>query len=245
MPYHHCSTWVRAAGSCSVRVVATTASAVARTSTAVVPSQPSSPATPNAATSASRTVASGSAEGSSSEAPPWAARSSGTTGSRRAALGGVARRRGCRSGPGLLTAEVSTAPDRTLTDAGGRGGDGPWRSEPGGVGRGPRRCRAYPGDVTMLSYSLLRIMLLFGCMLVLWLVGVRDPVWLLLATAVSSVALSYVVLRGPREELARQLAARVDERTARRRSDAEVEDAELDRELNRDPERELDRDLNR
>ena len=92
----------------------------------------------------------------------------------------------------------------------------------------------------MLRFSLLRIMLLFGCMLVLWLVGVRDPVWLLLATAVSSVALSYVVLRGPREELARQLAARVDERTARRRSDADVEDAELDRELDRDSRRHLD-----
>ena len=92
----------------------------------------------------------------------------------------------------------------------------------------------------MLRYSLLRIMLLFGCMLVLWLVGVRDPVWLLLATAVSSVVLSYVVLRGPREELARQLAARVDERTARRRSDADVEDAELDRELDRDSRRHLD-----
>jgi hypothetical protein len=95
----------------------------------------------------------------------------------------------------------------------------------------------------MLRYSLLRIMLLFGCMLVLWLVGVRDPVWLLLGTAVSSVALSYVVLRGPREELARQLAARVDERTARRRSDADIEDAEVDRELERDADHHLHRDL--
>jgi hypothetical protein len=87
----------------------------------------------------------------------------------------------------------------------------------------------------MLRYSLLRIMLLFGCMLVLWLVGVRDPVWLLLTTAVSSVALSYVVLRGPREELARQLAAKVDERTARRRTDADEEDLEIDRRSGEQP----------
>jgi antibiotic biosynthesis monooxygenase (ABM) superfamily enzyme len=86
----------------------------------------------------------------------------------------------------------------------------------------------------MMRYSLLRIMLLFGCMLVLWLLGawlpaLRDPVWLLFGTAVTSLALSYFVLRGPREELARQLAAKVDERTARRRSDAEEEDLEVRR----------------
>ena len=79
----------------------------------------------------------------------------------------------------------------------------------------------------MLRYSLLRIMLLFGCMLVLWLVGVRNPVWLLFGTAVSSVALSYFVLRGPREALARQLAAKVDARTTRRLTDAEEEDLEV------------------
>jgi uncharacterized membrane protein YfcA len=107
----------------------------------------------------------------------------------------------------------------------------------GGAGR-----RLRLSGVTVLRYSLLRIMLLFGCMLVLWLLGawvpaLRDPVWLFLATAVTSVALSYVVLRGPREELARQLAQRVEERTARRRSDAEIEDEELDRQHGTDPER--------
>ena len=87
----------------------------------------------------------------------------------------------------------------------------------------------------MLRYSLLRIMLLFGCMLVLWLVGVRNPVWLLLATAVTSVALSYFVLRGPREELARQLAAKVDQRAARRHTDADEEDLEVRRQLGEEP----------
>jgi hypothetical protein len=87
----------------------------------------------------------------------------------------------------------------------------------------------------MLRYSLLRIMLLFGCMLVLWLVGVRNPVWLLFGTAVTSVTLSYFVLKGPREALARQLATRVDQRTARRRSDAEEEDLEVRRQDRDEP----------
>ena len=94
--------------------------------------------------------------------------------------------------------------------------------------------------MTVVRYSLLRIMLLFGCMLVLWLVGawlpaLRNPVWLLIATAIASVTLSYFVLRAPREELARQLAQRVEARTARRRSDADIEDEELDRQLGEDP----------
>jgi antibiotic biosynthesis monooxygenase (ABM) superfamily enzyme len=92
----------------------------------------------------------------------------------------------------------------------------------------------------MLRYSLLRIMLLFGCLLVLWLLGawlpaLRDPVWLLLGTAVTSVALSYFVLRGPREALARQLADKVDQRTARRRTDADEEDLEVRRQLGDEP----------
>lgn len=86
--------------------------------------------------------------------------------------------------------------------------------------------------MTVLRYSLLRILLLFGCLLVLWLVGVREPLWLLLATAVSSVALSYFVLKGPREALARQLAERVDRRTAQKSQDrdAEAEDREVEAE---------------
>jgi hypothetical protein len=78
--------------------------------------------------------------------------------------------------------------------------------------------------------------MLFGCLLVLWLVGavpglgwLREPVWLLLATGVSSMALSYVVLKGPREELARSLSAQVADRIERKagqRTDEDAEDAE-------------------
>jgi hypothetical protein len=82
--------------------------------------------------------------------------------------------------------------------------------------------------VTLLRYSLLRLMLLFACLLLLWLVGVRDPKWLLVGTAVGSVSLSYFLLRGPREELARRLAERVQGRLPAERVDVADEDAEAD-----------------
>jgi len=87
--------------------------------------------------------------------------------------------------------------------------------------------------VTVLRYTLLRTMLLFGCMLALYLVGVRDPLMLLALTAVTSIVLSYFVLKAPREAMARTVA----ENAARRLQhepvdgydqDAAVEDAEGD-----------------
>ncbi len=103
--------------------------------------------------------------------------------------------------------------------------------------------------MTVLRYSLLRILLFFGCLLILWLIGLRDPTWLLLGTAVTSVTLSFFLLRAPREQLAHRLAERVSGRlpgdaaerrpgdtaerrpgdTAERRpGDAGAEDAEVD-----------------
>ncbi|MEO7745343.1 MAG: DUF4229 domain-containing protein [Actinomycetota bacterium] len=87
--------------------------------------------------------------------------------------------------------------------------------------------------MTVLRYTLLRTMLLFGCMLTLYLVGVHDPLPLLGLTAVTSIVLSYFVLKGPREAMARTVA----EHAARRLQhepvdafdeDAAVEDAEDD-----------------
>ncbi len=71
------------------------------------------------------------------------------------------------------------------------------------------------GRVTVLRYALLRTMVLFGCLLALYLVGVRNPVELIALTGVTSIALSYVLLRGPREAMARTVA----ERAARRLRD--------------------------
>ena len=84
-----------------------------------------------------------------------------------------------------------------------------------------------------VRYSILRLTLLVAVGAVLWLVGARGVLWLVL-TALVSLALSYVLLRLPRE----QAAAALDDRVSgRRRSglderidrDAADEDAEDDR----------------
>lgn len=84
-----------------------------------------------------------------------------------------------------------------------------------------------------VRYSILRLTLLVAVGAVLWLVGARGVLWLVL-TALVSFALSYVLLRLPRE----QAAAALDDRVSgRRRSglderidrDAAAEDAEDDR----------------
>jgi hypothetical protein len=90
--------------------------------------------------------------------------------------------------------------------------------------------------VTVLRYSLLRILLFSGCLLILWLIGLRDPTWLMLGTAVTSVTLSFFLLRAPREQLAHRLAERVSGRLPgdpgdageRLPGDAGAEDAEVD-----------------
>ncbi len=84
-----------------------------------------------------------------------------------------------------------------------------------------------------VRYSILRLTLLVAVGAVLWLVGARGWLWLLL-TALVSLGLSYVLLRLPRE----QAAAALDDRVSgRKRSgldqrldgDAAAEDAEDDR----------------
>lgn len=88
--------------------------------------------------------------------------------------------------------------------------------------------------MTVLRYSLLRLMLLLGVLVALWLLGglwspLRDPLLLVLATAVLSVVLSYFVLRGPREAMTQQIADRVAGRLAPPPvdDDAAAEDAEV------------------
>ncbi len=66
----------------------------------------------------------------------------------------------------------------------------------------------------MLRYSVLRLLVFFSCLLILWLIGVRQPVWLLAATALSSTLISAVALKGPRDQLARQLEHRIKGRLA-------------------------------
>jgi hypothetical protein len=84
--------------------------------------------------------------------------------------------------------------------------------------------------VTVLRYTLLRFMLLFAVLLVLWLllaaIDVHNPLLLIVLTLVISVPLSYVVLKGPRLAMTQTLADRMATRTAEVDTDADAEDAE-------------------
>ena len=91
----------------------------------------------------------------------------------------------------------------------------------------------------MLRYTLLRFLVFFGCLAVLWLLGLRDEEDMLLlvaGAALLSAVISYFLLRRFREDYSTQLATRLEERSAARRvraagrpSDEDAEDAEVSR----------------
>lgn len=70
----------------------------------------------------------------------------------------------------------------------------------------------------MARYAVLRLMIFFGFLCALWLLGLRDPSqrwWLLIGSALGSAVVSYFVLLGPRAQLSVKIANRVDERARR------------------------------
>ena len=87
-----------------------------------------------------------------------------------------------------------------------------------------------------LRYTVLRLLVFLGCLLLLWLVGLRDRDELLLlvvGAALLSMAVSFVVLKRFREDYSAQVASTIERRTAARqartgdaRSDEEIEDEE-------------------
>jgi Protein of unknown function (DUF4229) len=83
-----------------------------------------------------------------------------------------------------------------------------------------------------MRYTVLRLLLFLGCLLVFFLVKDLTDIptaAVVILAAVSSLALSLVVLKGPREELAARMAQRIDSRLPARPaddSDEAVEDAE-------------------
>ena len=90
----------------------------------------------------------------------------------------------------------------------------------------------------MARYSVLRMMIFFGFLCALWLLGLRDESqrwWLLGFSALGSMLLSYFVLAGPRAQFSASIARRVDERAQRSQLarppeiDEIAEDAEADR----------------
>lgn len=81
----------------------------------------------------------------------------------------------------------------------------------------------------MVRYSLLRLMIFFGLLIVFWLVGMRGFL-LLGVSAVVSMAVSLLLLQGPRAEFSAKIAARVDERARRAATAAHVDEDSEDAE---------------
>ena len=70
----------------------------------------------------------------------------------------------------------------------------------------------------MARYTVLRLMIFFGLLCALWLLGLRDVSqrwWLLGLSALGSMAVSYFVLQGPRAQFSAKIARHVDERARR------------------------------
>jgi hypothetical protein len=70
----------------------------------------------------------------------------------------------------------------------------------------------------MARYTVLRLMIFFGLLCALWLLGLRDPSqrwWLLGLSAAGSMVVSYFVLQGPRAQFSASIARRVEERARR------------------------------
>jgi uncharacterized membrane protein YraQ (UPF0718 family) len=89
-------------------------------------------------------------------------------------------------------------------------------------------------SLPLVRYTVLRLVLFVASLALLWLVGVRRSVLLLVLAALVSMALSYLLLRRQRDEVARALADRVGERLPVGRAmsglaaDADAEDAEAE-----------------
>ena len=81
----------------------------------------------------------------------------------------------------------------------------------------------------MLRYTVLRLLIFFGCLVFFWLVGLRnDQVLLLLVSAVVSVILSFFVLRSQRDRFSEQIADKIERRQEARRAAREAGELETD-----------------
>lgn len=86
----------------------------------------------------------------------------------------------------------------------------------------------------MVRYTVLRLLIFFGVLAALWLLGLRDrdeQLLLLVLSAVISMAISLVVLKRFRDDYSEQIAERLQRRAKAkqqraRRSDEQAEDAE-------------------
>ena len=86
----------------------------------------------------------------------------------------------------------------------------------------------------MLRYSVLRLLIFFGVVCLLWLLGLRDrgQEWMLLVlSALVSMVISYFVLARFREESTQRLQERIERRMQAKQAQADelAEDAEDER----------------
>lgn len=94
----------------------------------------------------------------------------------------------------------------------------------------------------MIRYTLLRALIFFVCLIIFYLLGLRGEdylLYLVLAAALSSMVISYFLLRPIREKFSAELAHKIEARTAAKRegrsqqtprggTDESAEDAEVD-----------------
>jgi predicted membrane metal-binding protein len=86
--------------------------------------------------------------------------------------------------------------------------------------------------LALIKYSVMRLALFVASLVLLWAVGVRQSILMLVLAAAISLALSYVLLRRQRDDLARAIAertqARLDRHPGFAQADADAEDAAID-----------------
>lgn len=85
----------------------------------------------------------------------------------------------------------------------------------------------------MLRYTVLRLLVFFGCLLLLWLLGLRSleqRPWLIVGAALLSMVVSYFVLAPFRQQTIEKISGRVEDRIVSKRGarDEDVEDALTD-----------------
>lgn len=86
--------------------------------------------------------------------------------------------------------------------------------------------------LALIKYSVLRLALFVGSLVVLYAVGVRRSIVMLALAAGISLALSYLLLGKQRDAVAQgiaaRLSARVEERKGVGQSDEDAEDADVE-----------------
>ena len=87
----------------------------------------------------------------------------------------------------------------------------------------------------MVRYTLLRLLIFFGFLVLFWLIGLRDNKVLLLgAAALASAAASYILLRDMRNEMTSKMMDRHEAKLRAREDDPLADEQAEDREADAD-----------